>query len=147
MNDAATWILQTQQGNGSFAPVGIVQRSNMPEVELPTVKMFDIDVQYSADHVAVDDILEITARFAFTPPANLPGGAPDVGMVVIDVAAPTGFAPVVDTVSALVGDNAQVKRYDIVGRKVILYLEDLLPDDTLPPFLRPSPVTRFALSP
>ena len=76
--------------------------------------------------MAVDDIIEVTARFAFTPLAS-PGPTPDAGMVVLDVAVPTGFAPVTDTVAALVDDNARVKRYEIAGRKVILYLEDLPP--------------------
>ena len=74
--------------------------------------------------------LKLRPAFAFTPPAS-PGPAPDAGMVVLDVAVPTGFAPVTDTVAALVDDNAQVKRYEIAGRKVILYLEDRTPGEEL----------------
>lgn len=108
----------------------VVQRFNMPEVARTAVEMFQIDVEYSADHVAVDDIIEITARFAYTPPESF-GIAPDAGMVVLDIAVPTGFAPVTDTVAALVDDNVRVKRYEIAGRKVILYLENLHPGDEL----------------
>ena len=119
----------TAAGSGQVV-TQVVQRFNMPEVTRPTVETFQIEVEYSADHVAVDDLLEITARFAYTPPESL-GPAPDAGMVVLDVAVTTGFAPVTDTVAALVEDNARVKRYEIAGRKVILYLEDLSPGDAL----------------
>ena len=108
----------------------MVQRFNMPAVDRPAVEMFRIDVEYSADHVAVDDLIEVTARFAFTPP-EVVGSAPDAGMVVLDVAIPTGFAPVTETVEMLVNDYARVKRYEVAGRKVILYLEDLSPGEEL----------------
>lgn len=108
----------------------VVQRFNVPEVEPPAVDMFRIDVEYSTDHVAVEDLIEVTARFAFTPPES-PEPAPDAGMVVLDVAVPTGFAPVIETVERLVEDHKQVKRYDVAGRKVILYLEDLPPREEL----------------
>ena len=108
----------------------VVQRFNMPEVDRPAVEMFRIDVEYSADHVAVDDLIEVTARLSFTPPES-PGPAPDAGMVVLDVAVPTGFAPVTETVEMLVEDHERVKRYEVAGRKVILYLEDLPPGEEL----------------
>ena len=50
-------------------------------------------------------------------------------MATLDVAAPTGFAPIPDTVAGLVERHAEVKRYDIAGRKVILYLDDLAPHE------------------
>ena len=118
--------LQIRADGSGRVVTQVVQRFNMPEVELPAVEMFQIDVAYSADHVAVDDIIGVTARFAFTPPA-LAGAPPDAGMVVLDVAVPTGFAPVTETVARLVADYERVKRYEIAGRKVILYLEDLSP--------------------
>ena len=122
--------LQVRSAGAGRVVAQLVQRFNMPEVERPTVEMFQIDVEYSADHVAVDDLIEVTARFAFTPP-EMPGSAPDVGMVVLDVALPTGFAPVTETVEMLVNDYDRVKRYEVAGRKVILYLEDLPPGEEL----------------
>ena len=47
-------------------------------------------------------------------------------MVVLDVSIPTGFAPVTETVKALVEEDPRIKRYEVAGRKVILYIEDLL---------------------
>ncbi len=47
---------------------------------------------------------------------------------------PTGFAPMKESIAALVktsGIGAKIKRYDIAGRKVVFYIEDLRPDESL----------------
>ena len=106
----------------------VVHRFNMPEVERPEVEMFRIEVDYSADHVAVDDVIDIAARLTFSPPEGL---EVEAGMIVLDVAVPTGFAPVTETVEALVEDMWQVKRFEVAGRKVILYIEDLQRGESL----------------
>ena len=51
--------------------------------------------------------------------------------VVLDVAVPTGFAPIDETVQAIVADVPQVKRRETAGRKVILYIEGLAPGEAL----------------
>ena len=113
----------TASGSG-LVIAQVVHRFNLPAVKLPEIEMFEIEVAYSADHVAVDDIIEITARFAFTP-SESDGAQPDAGMVVLDVGTPTGFVPIIETVERLVTEHERVKRYEIAGRKVIVYLEDL----------------------
>ena len=106
----------------------VVHRYNMPEVERAAVEMFRIEVDYGADHVAVDDLIDIVASLTFTPPESLKAEA---GMVVLDVAVPTGFAPVDESVRAVVADVPQVKRRKTAGRKVIFYIEDLAPGEPL----------------
>ncbi len=106
----------------------VVHRSNMPEVQRLPVDMFQIEVDYSTDHVAVDDIIDITASLMFNPPENQ---AADAGMIVLDVAVPTGFAPVDETLRTLVQEVPQVKRREVAGRKVVLYIEDLGPGESL----------------
>ena len=106
----------------------VVHRSNMPGVQRGPVDTFQIEVDYSADHVAVDDIIDITASLKFNPPGNQ---AADAGMIVLDVAVPTGFAPVDETLRTLVQEVAQVKRREVAGRKVVLYIEDLGPGESL----------------
>ncbi len=91
----------------------VVHRYNIHDVERPAVEMFDIHVDYSADHVAVDDIIDINAEFTFTPPG---GARVDAGMIVLDISTPTGFAPVAATLQALVDGVPQLKRYDVAGR-------------------------------
>ena len=52
-------------------------------------------------------------------------------MVVLDVSVPTGFAPVEESVAAVVVGNEQIKRYEIAGRKVIFYIEDMEAGDKI----------------
>ncbi len=49
-------------------------------------------------------------------------------MVVLDVSVPTGFAAVEDSLARLL-EKPKVKRYDVAGRKVIVYLEDMNPGE------------------
>jgi CD109 antigen len=103
-----------------------VRRFNLPESLEQEQPIFELSVEYSADEVEVDDTIEVTATIRYTPPEIL--GA---GMVVLDVAIPTGFAPVEETIDALVDGDEQLKRWDLAGRKVIFYIEDMQPGETL----------------
>ena len=108
------------------AVVQMVRRFNLSEVEQATRQVFDITVDYGTDHVKVDDLITVSANVRFTPLEQV-----EAGMVVLDIAVPTGFAPVTDSIEALVDETPRLKRYDIAGRKVILYVEDLLPDESI----------------
>ena len=118
--------LQVAATGTGRAVTQVVHRFNLPEVERADIEMFQIDVDYGTEHVEVDDTIEVTANLMFTPP-----GSGDAGMIVLDVAVPTGFAPAVETVQALVIERRQIKRYEIAGRKVILYIEDLKPGEPM----------------
>ena len=83
-------------------------------------------VDYGTDHVKVDDLITVSVDVRFTPLEQI-----EAGMVVLDIAVPTGFAPVTDSIESLVDETPRLKRYDIAGRKVILYVEDLLPEESL----------------
>ena len=108
------------------AVVQVVRRFNLPEVEQAARQVFDITVDYGTDHVKVDDLITVSVNVRFTPLEQI-----EAGMVVLDIAVPTGFAPVTDLIEALVDETPRLKRYDIAGRKVILYLEDLLPGESI----------------
>ena len=103
-----------------------VLRYNVPEARTQVRDVFDITVDYGTDHVEVDDLITIAATVTFTPPGPI-----QAGMVVLDVAVPTGFAPVRETIARLVEETAKLKRYEIAGRKVILYIEDMRPGETI----------------
>ena len=79
----------TAVGSGEVV-TQVAQRFNMPAMERPAVEMFQIDVEYGAEHVPVDDTIDITARFAFTPPVTFAETA-EMGMATLDAAAPDGF--------------------------------------------------------
>ena len=108
------------------AVVQMVLRYNIPERRLEVQDVFDIDVDYGTDNVEVDDLIMVSATVTFNP--VIPAKA---GMVVLDVAVPTGFAPVRGTVADLVEENPNLKRFEVAGRKVILYIEDMDPGQTL----------------
>ena len=118
-------IRVSARGSGEVV-AQVVQRFNRPEVDDQPVEMFRIDVGYSADRIEVNDRITVTADVRFTPPVDI-----EAGMVVLDISVPTGFAPVVETIEALVEGSPKVKRYDIAGRKVVLYVEDMLPGEGL----------------
>ena len=113
------------EGSGD-AVVQVVHRFNRPEVEIQPVEIFQIEVDYSTDHIEVDDLITVSATVKFVPPAAL-----EAGMVVLDIAVPTGFSPVIETVEALVNDSPKIKRYDVAGRKVVFYIEDMIPNETV----------------
>ena len=103
-----------------------VLRYNVPERRTEIRNVFELSVDYGTDHVEVDDLITVTATVTFSPPVAI-----EAGMVVLDVAVPTGFEPVRETVAALVEENGNLKRYDVAGRKVILYVEEMLPGETV----------------
>lgn len=133
-NADVTQIIETPRGEpvrieatGSGEVIAqLVSRFNIPEVAQPRVDAFSIEVDYDATDVAVDDRIAITAAVRFTPP--VPASA---GMVVVDIAIPTGFAPAAETVAALVKNRPNIKRREIAGRKVIFYIEDMKPNETV----------------
>jgi CD109 antigen len=52
-------------------------------------------------------------------------------MIVVDVSIPTGFEPVTDSITAITQKMANIKRYDVAGRKVIFYVENMKPGEKL----------------
>ena len=118
-------VVMTAAGRGT-AVVQSVLRYNVPERETEIPDVFDITVDYGTEHVAVDDLITVSASITFTPPEQI-----EAGMVVLDVAVPTGFEPVRETIAALVEENNNLKRFEIAGRKVILYIDNLQAGQTL----------------
>ena len=115
----------TAEGRGD-AVLQSVLRYNVPERRTEIQDVFDITVDYGTDHVEVDDLITVSASVRFAPPVSI-----EAGMVVLEVAVPTGFEPVRATVDELLEDSANLKRFEIAGRKVILYIEGLMPGERL----------------
>jgi CD109 antigen len=70
----------------------------------------------------VNDLITVSVELAFNPPQPM-----EAGMVVTDISVPTGFTAVTETIAAAVDEENKLKRYEIAGRKVIFYIENLLP--------------------
>jgi len=104
----------------------LVKRFNIPDVEETTMEIFNINVDYDTTEVEVNDIVEVSVDLTFTPPQPM-----EAGMIVLDISIPTGFAPVVDTIAQVIEQDARMKRYEVAGRKVIFYIENMFPGDTV----------------
>ena len=59
--------------------------------------------------------------------ARIGDAVKEAGMIVVDVSVPTGFDPVRDSIIAITYQMPNIKRYDIAGRKVIFYVENMQP--------------------
>ncbi len=96
----------------------LVKRFNVILPEIAPVSDLQLNVTYDATDVAVDDIITVKTLVTYT------GAAESTGMMIVDVAVPTGFTPVTASLDALVAAGT-ITRYEIAGRKVIVYVFDL----------------------
>ncbi len=112
------------QGTGQ-AVLQAVRRYNLPQPE-EAESVFDIAVEYDAAQVDVNDTVGVNVTLTYNPPEPI-----KAGMVVLDVSVPTGFAPVTETLDSLLQERPKIKRYDVAGRKVILYIEDMEPGESI----------------
>ena len=97
----------------------VVTRFNIAEPE-ETEPIIKVDVKYDATEVEVNDLVNVTATISFNPPEFI-----ESGMVVLDISVPTGFTPVIESIDAAIKAVPIIKRYDIAGRKVIFYLDEI----------------------
>ncbi len=118
-------VTARHEGRGEVV-LQYVVRFNLPEPERTAPDIFDIDVTYDTSEVEVDDLITVSVDVLFDPPQDIMAG-----MVVLDVSVPTGFDPVRETIAALVESNENVKRYEVAGRKIILYIEDMSPGESV----------------
>jgi CD109 antigen len=117
--------VQVEAAGKGQVVVQAVTRFNLPEAEKEQ-DVFDIDVDYGTEQVEVDDLITVAVNVRFAPPIPV-----EAGMVVLDVSVPTGFAPVRESIDAVVEINAQIKRYEVAGRKVIFYIENMKPGQSV----------------
>jgi len=118
-------IDMTVTGNGD-AIGQVVRRFNLPGADVtPAAQMLKIDVKYDTTEVAVNDLVKVSVSLAFNPLPEL--SISEAGMIVLDISVPTGFTPVTDSIVAVTKKMPNIKRYDVAGRKVIFYVEDMKP--------------------
>jgi CD109 antigen len=115
-------INMTVEGKGD-AIGQVVRRFNLPDVEDTAEQMLKIDVNYDTTEVEVSDLVKVSVSLEFNPLPEL--NIAEAGMTVLDVSVPTGFAPVTDSIIAVTQKLPNIKRYDIAGRKVIFYVENM----------------------
>jgi len=69
-----------------------VLRYNLPDPQKKAESVFQIQVDYGVGQIEVDNLIDVSANVRFVPPEPI-----QAGMVVVDVAVPTGFTPVSET--------------------------------------------------
>ncbi len=103
----------------------VVERFNLPEAEKGD-EILKVTVDYDVTQVEVDDLVTVSVELEFNPPIPM-----EAGMVVLDVSVPTGFTPVTETIAQVLEKEKRIKRYEVAGRKVIFYIENMQPGDKL----------------
>lgn len=114
----------TVQGEGE-AIAQVVTRYNIPQAETGE-DIISIDVSYDTTEVEVNDIVTVSVDVEFNPPQPM-----EAGMIVLDISIPTGFTPVMESIIAIVENNDNIKRYEVAGRKVIFYVENMTSGESL----------------
>jgi CD109 antigen len=88
-----------------------------------------IDVDYDTTEVEVNDLVRVSVTLEFNPLPEL--DISEAGMIVLDVSIPTGFEPLTDSIIAITQKMENIKRYDVAGRKVIFYVENMKPEEKI----------------
>jgi CD109 antigen len=96
----------------------LVRRFNVLLTDDSLEKDMTLEVVYDAEHVEVDDIVNVTATVRYF------GLRDSTGMMIVDVGVPTGFSTVTESLDVLMEERL-VTRYEVAGRKVIFYLDGL----------------------
>lgn len=102
----------------------LVQRFNVILPDVVEQKEIELNVTYDATSVAVDDIVTADVRVKYNGMPGIEAMANSSGMMIVDIAVPTGFTPVTTSLDAL-KDNGAITRYEIAGRKVVLYVDEM----------------------
>jgi CD109 antigen len=110
-------IVLKAEGSGEVR-YQLVRRFNVLLTDDCVRNDMSLEVTYDAEHVEVDDIVNVNVTVRYL------GLAQSSGMMIVDVGVPTGFAVVQESLDALV-EAGVVSRVEVAGRKVILYVDGL----------------------
>jgi CD109 antigen len=124
-----TSVEMTVAGHGD-AIGQVVRRFNLPQTDdTPAAQMLKIDVDYDTTDVEVNDLVNVAVSLEFNPLPEF--NISEAGMIVLDVSVPTGFDPVAESLEAVTTDMPNIRRYEVSGRKVIFYVENMKPGQHL----------------
>jgi len=110
--------LQLSATGSGEARFQLVRRYNVLLADETIENNMALEVTYDANHVAVDDIVNVSVIVRYL------GQAGPSGMMIVDVGVPTGFETVPESLEALV-DAGSISRFEVAGRKVIFYVDSL----------------------
>lgn len=108
----------------------LVRRFNVILPQLAPQKEIELDVDYDSTNVVVNDIVNVQTRVKYNGLHGIDGRVTSSGMMIVDIAVPTGFTPVTSSLTAL-KEEGVITRYEVAGRKVILYIGDMQPGEEI----------------
>ncbi|MCD4820486.1 MAG: alpha-2-macroglobulin [Methanococcoides sp.] len=108
----------------------LVRRFNVILPETIEHEQIELDVEYDSTDVEVDDVVKVDVRLKYNGMPGIRGVVESSGMMIVDIAVPTGFTPVGSSLEALKEDGT-ITRYEIAGRKVILYIDEMMPSEIM----------------
>ncbi|MBU7004531.1 MAG: alpha-2-macroglobulin, partial [Theionarchaea archaeon] len=114
--DGAEELDLTMIGDGKVM-YQVVKKFNVPG-EIIFNPEFQLNVDYNTTSAQVNDIVEVTAKVTYNGFFN------STGMLILDIAVPTGFLPVQSTLDGVISSGLAT-RVEVAGRKVIFYIDDL----------------------
>ncbi len=96
----------------------IVKKFNVMLPKTPAKTDLKLKVNYDTEDIEVNDRIRVYVNVEYTGPSK------STGMMLIDIGVPTGFLPITLTLDNLL-ENKKITRYEIAGRKVIIYVNEL----------------------
>jgi CD109 antigen len=115
-----TELILRSSGTGTVG-YQVATRFHIAASELPPPRDVTIEVDYDTSDIEVDEKVRVVVKLAYS------GAKERTGMVIADIGVPTGFEVERSTLDALV-EADRISRFDLAGRKVILYLDELVRD-------------------
>ena len=115
INGSQFELRSTGTGSVSFQ---LAQRFNLPGELLPPSRNMTLEVSYQADHIEVDDVVDVVVNLQYN------GEKERTGMVIVDIGIPTGFGAVMSSLQKLT-ESELIERAELAGRKVIFYIDGL----------------------
>lgn len=86
-------------------------------LEMPEAPLVDIAVEYDRTELAVNDVVNVSVR------VELKEGA--ARQAIIDLGIPPGFEVMSEDLARAKSANEQMSKFDLTGRQIIVYLENL----------------------
>ncbi|ABE52600.1 alpha-2-macroglobulin family protein [Methanococcoides burtonii] len=123
-------VLEMELSGSGELNYQLVRRFNVILPEIIEHEQIELDVEYDSTDVEVDDVVKVDVRLKYNGMPGIRGVIESSGMMIVDIAVPTGFTPVGSSLEALKEDGT-ITRYEIAGRKIILYIDEMMPGEEM----------------
>ncbi|MDK2827028.1 MAG: antigen [Methanolobus sp.] len=128
--DGVSDVTLEMEGTGDLN-YQLVRRFNVILPDVIEQNEIELDVEYDSTDVSVNDIVTVNAHIKYNGITGIGGTTSSSGMMIVDLAVPTGFSPVTSSLEATKASEEKITRYEIAGRKVIFYIDDMQPGEEL----------------